>query len=85
MIEKDRDEKELIVERNKLDTLIQNARRAMAEVGRSFDLQEQQEINGVLNEAEGYLSSDNPEDVKIHLDRVEGAANRITAAMLTMA
>lgn len=84
-IEKDRDEKELIVERNKLDTLIQNARRAMAEVGRSFDLPEQQEINGVLNEAEARLDSDNLEEVKIHLDRVEGAANRITAAMLTLA
>src|SRR5256885_1953188 len=48
-IEKDRDEKDLIVEKNKLDMLIKNARRAMAEVGKSFDLEEQQAINGVLN------------------------------------
>ena len=51
-IEKDRDEKELIVERNRLDTLIRNARRAMVEIGKSFDLEDQQSINGVLNEAE---------------------------------
>ena len=51
-IEKDRDVKELIIERNRLETLIRNARRAMNEVGKSFDLEEQQTINGVLNDAE---------------------------------
>lgn len=84
-IEKDRGEKELIVEKNKLDTLIKNARRAMGEVGRSFELEEQQEINSILNEAEERLGSDNLDEVKVELERVESAANRITAAMLTMA
>ena len=63
-IEKDRGEKELIVERNRLDTLIRNARRAMAEIGKSFDLEEQQAINGVLNEAEEKLVSDSIEEIK---------------------
>src|SRR5436190_23376087 len=84
-IEKDRDEKELIVEKNKLDTLIRNARRAMVEVGKTFDLDEQQAINGALNEAEEYLGSESLEEVRAQLNNVEGAANRITAAMLTMA
>ena len=84
-IEKDRDEKELIVEKNKLDTLINNARRAMGEVGKTFDLDEQQAINGALNEAEEYLGSESLEEVRAQLNNVEGAANRITAAMLTMA
>lgn len=84
-IEKDRDEKELIVEKNKLDTLIKNARRAMTEVGRSFELEDQQSINGILNDAEDALSATSIEEIKLQLDKVEAAANRITAAMLAMA
>ncbi|MBV9216513.1 MAG: molecular chaperone DnaK [Acidobacteria bacterium] len=84
-IERDREEKELIVERNKLDTLIRNARRAMAEVGKSFELEDQQSINGSLNAAEEALSSADLSVIKDQLGKVEAAANRITAAMLTMA
>ena len=84
-IEKDRGIKELIVERNRLETLIRNARRAMTEVGKTFDLEEQQSINGILNDAEDKLNSDSIEELKIQLGYVESAANRITAAMLAMA
>ena len=84
-IEKDRDEKELIMERNHLDTLIRNARKAMVEIGKAFELQDQQEINGVLNEAEGALSSTDVNEIKRQLGNVESAANRITATMLSMA
>ena len=84
-IDRDRNEKELIVERNRLDTLIRNSRRAMVEVGKSFDLGEQQSINGILNEAEESLVSASLHDIQALIARVEGAANRITAAMLTMA
>jgi len=84
-IEKDRGVKELIVERNRLDTLIRNARRAMVEVGKSFDLEEQQAINGILNDAEEKLVSESVDEIKIQLGQVESAANRITAAMLAMA
>src|SRR3954470_16059334 len=48
-IERDRDEKELIQERNRLDTLIRNSRKAMAEVGKSLDQQEQRSIATVLD------------------------------------
>jgi molecular chaperone DnaK (HSP70) len=84
-IEKDRDEKELISERNKLDTLIRNARKAMAEMGKAFELEDQQSINGVLNEAENAVLSTNLHEVKQQLGNVESAANRITATMLSMA
>ena len=56
----------------------------MAEVGKSFDIEEQQAINGALNEAEAMLESTSVDEIKIHLEKVESAANRITAAMLTM-
>jgi len=84
-IEKDRGEKELIVEKNRLETLIQNARRAMVEVGKSFELADQQSINSVLSDADEALSSTSIDEIKIQLANVETAANRITAAMLTMA
>ena len=84
-VEKDRDAKELIHERNRLDSLIRNARRAMTEIGKSFELSEQQAINGILNDADDALTSEIIEDIQEQLLKVEGAANRITAAMLNMA
>jgi molecular chaperone DnaK len=51
--DQDRDARELIMQRNRLDNMIKNARKAMAEFGRSFPTEEQMEINGVLNQAEG--------------------------------
>ena len=84
-IEKDRGERDLIVERNRLDSLIRNARRAMAEIGKSFDLDEQKSINAVLNDAEEKVASSDIHEIQIELGKVEGAANRITASMLTMA
>jgi len=84
-VEKDRTSKELIVERNRLDSLIRNARKAMAEIGKSLPLEEQQSINGVLNEADEKMNSESLSQIQEQLTSVESAANRITAAMLTMA
>ncbi len=84
-VEKDRDAKELIHERNRLDSLIRNARRAMTEIGKSFELGEQQSINAVLTEADDKLTSESLIQIQEQLLKVEAAANRITAAMLNMA
>jgi molecular chaperone DnaK len=84
-IDRDREERELINERNRLDSLIRNARRAMMEIGKSFELAEQQSINGVLSEADEMLKSDSISEIRDQMAKVEAAANRITAAMLTMA
>ena len=43
------------------------------------DLEEQQAINGVLNEAEDKLTSESIDEIQIQLSYVESAANRITA------
>jgi hypothetical protein len=75
----------LIIEKNRLDTLIKNARRAMAEVGKSFDTEEQRSINAILGDADAALGSSSLEEIKLQLTFVEGAANRITTAMLAMA
>jgi len=84
-VERDKGEKDLINERNRLDSLIRNARRAMMEVGKTLSLEDQQSINGVLNEAEEKMASESVSLIQEQLGKVESAANRITAAMLTMA
>jgi molecular chaperone DnaK len=84
-IEKDRGEKELITEKNRLDSLIKNARRAMAEIGKSLEQDDQRSINNVLGDAEAALSTTSLDEIRHQLANVESAANRITAAMLTMA
>ncbi len=83
--DRDREEREVIVERNRLDNMIKNARKAMAEFGRSFPTEEQMEINGILNQAEESLLTDDKDEIGLVLLRVEEAASRITAAMMTPA
>ncbi len=81
--DRDREERELIMQRNRLENMIKNARKAMVEYGRGFPLEEQQEINGILNNAEESLSTDDLNEVKLILVKVEETASRITASMLT--
>src|SRR5215204_1708936 len=81
--EKDQGERDLIMQRNRLDNMIKNARKAMAEFGRGFSTDEQIEINTVLNQAEVSLGSNDKEAIGVVLVRVEETASRITAAMMT--
>jgi hypothetical protein len=57
----------------------------MAEFGRSFSIEEQMEINGILNKAEESLLTEDMTEINSVLIRVEEAAGRITAAMMTPA
>ncbi|MFL6373385.1 MAG: molecular chaperone DnaK [Pyrinomonadaceae bacterium] len=84
-IERDRDEKELIHERNRLDSLIRNVRKALREVENAFTHEEKTQINSVLNDADAAAANGNTEEIRFQLEAVEAAANKITAAMLTMA
>ena len=83
--EKDQEEREIILQRNRLDNMIKNARKAMAEFGRSFSTDEAMEINGVLNKAEGSLNTGSLDELNSLIGQVEAAAGRITAAMMTPA
>lgn len=80
--EKDRGERELIIQRNRLENMIKNARKAMAEFGRSFPLEEQKEINGILNNAEESLTSEDRDEIDLILVKVEQTAARITESMM---
>jgi molecular chaperone DnaK len=84
-IEKDREERETITLRIRLENMLANARKAMSEYGRSFPLEEQQEINGILNNAEESLTSNDKTEIELILVKVEETASRITASMLAPA
>lgn len=81
-IEQDKAAKELILERNKLNSLVQNTRRAMQEFGKSLPLEQQQEINALLNKAEEAVDADNMEFIQPALEQVEEAANMLTASLM---
>ncbi len=82
-VEKDRTAKEFILKRNKLDSLIKNTRKAMAEYGKSLNPEQQEEISRDLDEAEEFLSSPSEEgNIEQVLAKVEDSANRLTEAMM---
>ncbi len=75
--------KEFILKRNKLESLVKNTRKTMAEFGKSLPLAEQQNISGDLGDAEDFIKS--PEDggdIEELLSRVEAQANRLTEALM---
>ncbi|MCU1289348.1 MAG: Chaperone protein DnaK [Acidobacteria bacterium] len=84
-VEHDMRLKEMIVQKNRLDSLLKNTARAMSEFGRSFPLEQQQEYNGVLREAGEALNSEDIDEVKNALARVEEIAAKLTESMLAMA
>ncbi len=83
-VEKDRAAKEFILKRNRLESLVKNTRKAMSEFGKSMTYDEQQEINGVLSDAEDFLKA--PEEdagnIEDYLMKVEGSANRLTESLM---
>ena len=81
-VEKDRQTKELIMQRNRLDSLVKNTQKAMAEFGKSLPLEEQQNINGVLSEAEDFFNEGNDEEIQNILTKMEEAANQLTNALM---
>jgi molecular chaperone DnaK len=80
--EADKLAKDLILQRNRLDTLIKNTSRAMSEYGRSLPVEQQQEINAVLDEAQEILESDDLEAIKDAAKKAEDAANQLTALLM---
>ncbi len=81
-VDRDREERELITYKNRLDGMVKNARKAMAEFGRGFSADEQREIMDTLNAAEDLLVTDDLSEIKQAVDKVEAVANKITESLL---
>ncbi|MGI8884052.1 MAG: molecular chaperone DnaK [Pyrinomonadaceae bacterium] len=83
-VDNDQRAKEMIMQKNRLDSLVKTTRRAVSEFGRSLPLEQQQELNGKLQQAEDALASDNLEDIKNALEKVEAVAQKMTESMMAM-
>jgi molecular chaperone DnaK len=81
--EKDNEAKEVILQKNRLESLIKGTWRAMEEVANSFPPMEQQTIHAVLNDAEKALVSNDMEAVMGSMKKVEDVASKITETMLS--
>ena len=84
-VESDRKAKELIVHRNRLDSIIRNTRSAMSEFGRSLEEQDRLAINEVLTRAEEILAE--AEEVSAFEQataEVEEKGAKLTEAMMAM-
>jgi molecular chaperone DnaK (HSP70) len=75
----------VILQRNRLDSLINNTRRALGEFGKNLSPDDQQAIKGVLNDAESALTAMEMEKIYAELVRVEQAASKITESIMAMA
>lgn len=81
-IEKDQESKQLIMHRNKLDSLIKNTRKALIEFGNSLNADQHNKMNVILTEAEEIVESENTNLIMMNLTKVENAANELTTALL---
>ena len=82
-VERDKEERELIMHKNRLENMIKNARKAMVEYGKAFSTEEQMAMNQTLNNAEESLFTDDKTEIELVLVKVEETASKITASMLT--
>ncbi|MBK7706424.1 MAG: molecular chaperone DnaK [Acidobacteria bacterium] len=84
-VDRDKEAKGLIMQRNKLDSLVKNTRKAMTEFGKGLELEQQKSINAMLNEAEEFVSSDDRVQLEAATKKAEEAANELTTALMVMA
>ena len=80
--ESDRGAKELVVVRNKLDSLLRNTRKSFTKFGGLLSEPDQESAESVFGEAEAAVKSEKIDDLDRALKRLERLAGQLTAAML---
>jgi molecular chaperone DnaK len=78
----DRDTKELLVLRTRLDSLLRNTKKSFTKFGGLLPEIEQEGAEGVFNEAEAASMTEKLEEIKIALNKLERLAGQLTSAML---
>lgn len=81
-IEKDRETKELILQRNRLDSLINNTRRALEEFGGTVPAEQKEAVGAVLMQGEEYLQSNDLGEMQAVYANVESAASQLTESLM---
>jgi len=80
--EKDQQTKELILQRNKLDSLIKNTHLALHEFGSSVSAEQREAIGGILLQAEEKLKADDLAELHTVYCNVELAAGELTETLM---
>ena len=80
--ETDKDTKELLVLRTRLESLLRNTQKSFTKFGGLLPEIEQDAAEKVFTEAEAVLKSDKLDDVKIVMPKLERVAGQLTSAML---
>ena len=80
--DKDQQAKELIMLRNRLDSLTRNTQRTFRELGSSLSTEERQMAQNTLNECAEAVHSESMDEVQAALGRVEQVAAVLTVALL---
>jgi molecular chaperone DnaK len=78
----DREAKQLILQRNRLETLIRNTQKAMVQFGKSLDEEKQNEVRASLKLAEDAIKTNDIDTVRRALGDVEVAATVLTEALM---
>jgi molecular chaperone DnaK len=81
--EQDRDAKETILQRNRLETLLRNTQKAMQEYGGSLDMSKQEVVINALTQAGEALRVNELDQIRHALAEIENAANVLTEALMS--
>ena len=80
--EADRQTKEAVVLRNKLETLLRNTQKSFTKFGGLLSANDQQMAEGVFAESEAAISSGNLDVINLVLSKLERVASGLTMAMM---
>ena len=83
--EADRDAKEIVVLRNKLESLLRNTQKSFTKFGGTLSANDQDIANRVFGEAEAATKAENREAVDKALTALERVAGQLTSAMMNPA
>ncbi len=80
--ETDKNTKEVLVLRTRLDSLLRNTQKSFSKFGGLLPEIDQEGADKAFTEAEAVLKSDKLDDIKIAMSKVERVAGQLTSAML---
>jgi molecular chaperone DnaK len=80
--ENDRRDKELILQRNRLDSLLRNTQKAFAEFGKQLEAKQQEELKEAIASATEAKDSNDVAYLRIATNELERSANTLTEAMM---
>lgn len=83
--EEDKSTRNIIMQRNRGESLIENTRKSLAEFGRDITPELQKKVNETLNKAEEQIKEDNITTIETSLIEIERVANELTESLMALA